>query len=285
MDHVVHLQTERPRLFAIAYRMLGTVSDAEDVLQDAYLRIAGVTDCETPEAMLTTIVVRLCLDHLKSARVQRETYVGPWLPEPLPTDEHTIDRDSVALAFLVLLEALTPAERAVYVLHEIFDYSHDEIGETLGKPAGTSRQLLRRARVRIGERRPRFVPAPEQKERVLATFFQACATGDVAAMQTLLVEDVRLTADGGGLAPTARKVVRGSDHVARFIVGLSRRVREGLTVEATEMNGALAVVLRTATGLDTITMLDLDESCRICRVSVVRNPEKLAASERVLKNR
>lgn len=274
---------DRARLFAIAYRMLGTVSDAEDVLQDAYLRLARITDCVSPGAMLTTIVVRLCLDHLKSARVQRESYTGPWLPEPVPTDETTIDRASIALAFLVLLESLSPAERAVYVLHEVFDFSHEEIARTLDKRVGTCRQLLRRARARVGERQQRFVPAPADRERVLSTFVHACATGDIDAMRTMLADDVRAAADSGGLVSSARNVLEGRDRVARFLVGIARRFHADSTVERIEMNGAPALIVRDAAArISTMIVLDLDDDLQIADVAIVRSPPKLAACARAL---
>lgn len=271
-----HLASERPRLFALAYRMLGTASDAEDVLQDAFLRAEAVEDARAPGALLTTIVVRLCLDHLKSARRQRETYVGPWLPEPIATDDGTFDRDSVGAAFLVLLEALTPEERAVYVLHEIFDYPHEEIARLLEKQTGTCRQLLRRAKLRVGERRTRFYASPRERDRIVGTFLEACLTGRVEAMATLLADDVRATADGGGKATAARKVVTGRPLVAKFLVGLAKRASPAASLAIAELNGAIGVLIRIRGAVVTTITLELDAAGRIADVGLMRNPDKLA---------
>src|SRR4051794_32989854 len=179
----------RALLFSIAYRMLGSVMDAEDVVQDAYLRWqnAPADEVESPKAYLSAIVTRLCLDQLKSARVQREQYVGPWLPEPLvtpvgaeavPPDERIGEQESISLAFLVLLESLTPPERAVFLLHEVFDYSFAEVAGIVGRSEPTCRQLFRRARQHIVQHRPRFPASPAEHERLTASFLRACSTGD-----------------------------------------------------------------------------------------------------------
>src|SRR5207249_9843651 len=180
--------TDRPLLFSIAYRMLGSASDAEDVLQDAWLRYSGVdqSTIRSPRALATTIVTRLCLDRLKSARATREEYIGPWLPEPVLTSEvegpdTMLQRsESVTLAFLVLLETLSPHERAVFLLREVFEYEHAEIAELLGLSAANCRQLFHRAQMHLAERRRRFAPAREAQQRLLARFLQACRQGDIA---------------------------------------------------------------------------------------------------------
>jgi RNA polymerase sigma-70 factor (ECF subfamily) len=272
-------QVERARLFAIAYRMLGAVGDAEDVIQEAFLRFREQKPDSAP-ALLTTIVVRLCLDHLKSARVRREQYVGLWLPEPLPTNEHTVDRDSIAMAFLILLETLSPDERAVYVLAEVFDFSHEEIARTLDKRVGTCRQLLRRARARVGRRERRFSPTTEQRDIILKTFVRVCETGDLSGMRSLLASNVCARADGGGKIAAARKMIEGRDRVARYLVGIARRIGADTGAATREMNGMPALFLQGRMGFKLVAILELNTSLQISNVDIVVNPDKLVAAER-----
>src|SRR4051812_35256629 len=206
----------RPRLFGIAYRMLGSVSDAEDVVQDAYLRWQQVDQAEvrSAEAFLTTIVVRLSLDVLQSARVRREQYVGPWLPEPLLVDEHDPAEvaelaDSLSMAFLVVLEALAPDERAAFLLREVFGYDYDEIAAMLEKQPATCRQLVSRAKRRVGERRQRYDTDRRRGQELAQRFQEACATGDVDALMAMLSDDATLWTDGGGVVQAARRVIVG----------------------------------------------------------------------------
>ena len=209
-------QSYRPLLFSIAYRMLGTASDAEDVVQDAWIRYASAQpqDLRSSKAWLTTVVTRLCLDRLKSARATREEYVGPWLPEPVLTsteerpDAMLQRHESVTLAFLVLLETLSPEERAVFLLKEVFDYSHDEIGEMLQMTAANARQLLHRAKEHVADRRPRFSLNPEAERETAKRFVAALTANDASALTDLLAEDVGFWADGGG------KVTHGSSSAA-----------------------------------------------------------------------
>ena len=220
-------------LFSIAYRMLGSVMDAEDLVQETYLRWeeARETDVRSPRAFLTTIVTRLALNHLRSARTKRETYVGPWLPEPLVTKDppDTVElAESLSMAFLVLLERLAPVERAAFLLHEVFDFEYAEIARVLDKTEANCRQLVARARKRVGSPQARFQADPGQARRLVEKFTQAAFAGDMEGLVALLAEDITLWGDGGGKVPgAALKPVRGAASVARFALGvmsaLSRR--------------------------------------------------------------
>lgn len=256
---IEQFETYRPLLFAIAYRMLGTVAEAEDVVQDAWLRVQNkVTEqIEKPKQYLSTIVTRLCLNQLNSARVQREQYLGPWLPEPIPTAdrpelvnplEKAMTHDSISIAFLVLLESLQPTERAVFLLHEIFDYKHGEIAAMLGKTEAACRQLLRRAKQHVAERRPRFTANPVEHEQLLQSFIQVVELGDVDSFLQLLTEDVTLVPDGGGERGAAIRVLRGRDAVAAFAQGTYRRSPPGITFTIQVLNGQPAIVARRADG-------------------------------------
>jgi len=285
---------DRPLLFSIAYRMLGSASDAEDVLQDAWLRYRGVdaSTIRSPKAFATTLVTRLCLDRLKSARATREEYIGPWLPEPVLTSEIAspdtmLQRaESVTLAFLVLLEKLSPEERAVFLLKEIFEYSHAEVSEILGTTAHNSRQLLHRAKARLAEGRPRLVGTPESRRALAARFARAFTAGDGSELTALLAEDVGLWSDGGGKASAARRPLLGRDAVLNFFVGLHRTAAHlGLSREASitleDINSEPALVVRVGARLESIFVLSIDGDA-ITGIRVVRNPEKLARIDRQL---
>jgi len=248
--------TDRPLLFSIAYRMLGSASDAEDVLQDAWLRYrsADETTIRSPKAFATTIVTRLCLDRLKSARAAREKYVGPWLPEPVLTSEverpdSVLQRaESVTLAFLVLLETLSPEERAVFLLKEIFEYAHSEIAEMLGTTIDNSRQLLHRAKARLAEARPRLSGTAQSRRAVAERFARAFASGDASALTALLAGDVDMWSDGGGKVSAARRPLVGRDEVLNFLIGVQRTAQNaGLTNDASlaieDVNSEPALVL------------------------------------------
>lgn len=277
-SHAEVFQAERPRLLAVAYRMLGTWGDAEDAVQDAFLRFreSAIDALGSPRGFLTTVVVRLCLDVLKSARVQRERYHGLWLPEPVRTDEQTVDRDSIAMAFLVLLETLSPEERAVYVLHEIFDYTHPEIAAMLHKTEDATRQMLRRAHQRVAARQPRYAISDGDRRRLVSQFMAACTTGDADAVRALLTEDAIAWTDGGGKAAAAPNPVLGAERVARYLTGLAKKGAPNAGVEIAELNGAPAVVLRRGDAIDTVIVLELASDGRIQRVQMVRNPDKLS---------
>ncbi len=286
-------QAHRPLLFGIAYRMLGSAAEAEDVVQDTYLRYAGADSgtVRQPRAFLSTIATRLALDRLSAARATREHYIGPWLPEPVLTapdnaPEAAERHESVSLAFLVLLETLTPQERAVFLLREVFEYEYEEIAAMLELSAANCRQLLHRARARIAERRPRFRPAPEQRRRMVEQFTAAVEQGDVQGLAALLVEEVVYTADGGGKVQAARRPVFGNSAVARLLLGLMGRVSSlpafaGARLVDACVNGGDAQLLVVGGRIDTVTAWEWRDE-RIAAIHAVRNPDKLAFLQRQL---
>ena len=267
-------EAHRTLLFGIAYRMLGSAADAEDVLQEARLRWLGADQAEVtnPRGFLVTIVSRLCLDQLGSARVRREQYVGPWLPEPIATPPDA-DPESLSMAFLLLLERLSPAERAAFLLTEVFDYSHAEVAVALGKSEEACRQLASRARRHVREGKPRSVDRAEH-QRVLGAFVAACASGDLAGLERLLAGDAVVHSDGGGRVRAARNLVVGASRSARLLVGLARKGGAHLTIEPCEVNGLPALRMREAGRVDSVLSLDVRDG-RIAAVFLVRNPDKL----------
>lgn len=280
----------RPYLFAVAYRMLGSGSDAEDVVQDAYLRYQAAPrdDVRSPKAFLTTLVSRLCLDRLKSARAQRERYVGPWLPEPVPTADAdpgplpTVERrEAVSLAFLVLLERLAPEERAAYVLREAFDYGYDEIAGVLGKTPAATRQLVHRARERVAAGRPRFAAAPAEQRLLTERFLAACERGDLASLTAVLAPNVVSWSDGGPTVKAARLPIPGRERVARFLAGLLRQAPAGFRAEPVELNGGAALLLWNGDALHGVLALDGQDGL-IEELRFVLNPDKLAYLRRRL---
>ena len=271
----------RPLLFSIAYRMLGSVMDAEDVVQEAFLRWqrAPRTEVRSPKAYLSAVVTRLCIDQLRTARTRREEYVGPWLPEPLPTeppDTVTID-ESLSMAFLVLLESLNPTERAVFLLREVFDYDYEEISRLVGKSEANCRQIARRARDSVAARRPRFESSPEQEERLMASFLEASLGGDMEGLVSVLSEDVTLWSDGGGKTRAAMNPIHGADRVSRFIFGILREAPPGLVVRRTRVNGRPGIIGYFADGRpQSVTTFEVAGG-RIRAIRIVVNPEKLGA--------
>jgi len=274
----------RSTLTALAYRMLGSVMDAEDVVQEAFLRWQQVAETEiaSPKAYLTTVVTRLCLDQLRSARVQREEYIGPWLPEPLVAEDAAACAgtaalaDSLSMAFLVLLESLSPLERAVFLLHDVFAYSYDEIAAVVGKSAANCRQIAVRARRSVDARRPRFAPSPAQRERLTRQFVQTCTTGDMQGLLSLLAEDVTLWADSGGKARAARRPIHGADDVARFLASVATKAPAGYTVRLAPINGEIGIVTELDGQVTGAVTLEIAEG-RITGIRYVANPEKLGA--------
>jgi RNA polymerase sigma-70 factor (ECF subfamily) len=251
----------RPLLFSIAYRMLGSVSDAEDVVQDAYLRYHGTladgTEIESPKAFLSAVTTRLAIDHLRSARVRRETYVGPWLPEPLLTDsgapdpaEGAAQADTISMAFLLVLERLGPTERAVFLLHDVFDYDFAEIGRIVGKSAENCRQIAVRARKHVSAHRPRFAPSPERRDELADRFVAALTEGKVEGLVELLAADVVVTGDSGGLRPSWPRAIEGRERVVRLLAGIAEQLRAvgGLRIEPAEVNGQPGAVVRDESG-------------------------------------
>jgi RNA polymerase sigma-70 factor, ECF subfamily len=289
-------QAQRPRLFAVAYRMLGSASDAEDVVQDAWLRYANAReqDVRSPAAYLTTIVTRLCLDRLKSARASREEYVGPWLPEPVVTDdvpgpERSVAlAESVTLAFMVLLETLSPEERAVFLLREVFEHDYDDIAVMLDTTPANCRQLFHRAKARIADRRPRFPDAVHDKRPLIGRFVDALRTADERELTSILAEDVGFWSDGGGKALAARRPVFGRAQVAGLLAGFRRSAPSAgvdlatVSLDIAEVNGEPAMLLRVAGRLDSVYAFSTDEHV-ITAIHVVRNPDKLLFLERQLK--
>lgn len=278
-------ETYRRYLFAIAYRMLGSASEAEDIVQDAYLRSSGsnIRHAESTKAYLATIVTRLCLDHLRSARVNRETYIGPWLPDPVPTDHLTarlVDsaerRDQLSLAFLLMLERLTPEERAVYVLREAFDYSHGEIADMLGKPVATIRQHAHRARERVQSDRRRFVATPERHRELVDRFVDATRSGDLESLTELLTDDVVAWTDGGPARQAARRPIVGADAVARGLIGAVNKFFGDARPTIEDLNGGLALLLWDGAELRIAITFELTETGKIAGLRSVLNPEKLA---------
>ena len=266
-------------MFAIAYRMLGSVVEAEDVLQDAWVRWQSATSVVAPEAWLTTTVSRLCLDRLKAARVQREVYVGPWLPEPLETAPDETDPESVSVAFLLLLERLTPLERAVFLLHRVFDYSHREIASLLQENESVVRQALHRAREHVAAGKRRFAPTKEAHMALLGAFAAASQGGDLAALRSILATDVKAWTDGGGRTRAARKVVEGADAVARLFVGLAKKFPVTGTLELQELNGLPAFVVWQDDLPEMVVSLEIADTL-ISAVYVLLNPDKLASLRR-----
>jgi RNA polymerase sigma-70 factor (ECF subfamily) len=296
MDEDV-FSTDRPLLFSIAYRMLGSASDAEDVLQDAWLRYRGVdrSTIRSPKAFATTIVTRLCLDRLKSAQTTRQEYIGPWLPEPVLTSEvagpdAVLQRsESVTLAFLVLLERLSPEERAVFLLKDIFEYEHSEIAEILGTSPENSRQLLHRAKTRVANGRSRLTGSPQSRRAVAERFARALSAGDGSELTTLLSKDVGLWSDGGGKTSAARRPLLGRARVLAFLIGLRRTaLAAGVTADVSlriaDVNSEPALVLRIAQRLESIFVFSIEDDA-ISGIRVVRNPDKLARIDRQLKTR
>jgi RNA polymerase sigma-70 factor (TIGR02957 family) len=294
MISVDEFESYRPLLFSIAYRMLGSASDAEDVIQDSWVRSADAqpSDLRSTKAWLTTVVTRLCLDRLKSARAAREQYVGPWLPEPVLTSSEErpdamLQRDeSVTLAFLVLLETLSAEERAVFLLKEVFDYSHDEIAGMLEMTAANARQILHRAKARVAERRPRFTGDPEAKRAMAKRFVAALAANDPAALTGLLAEDVGFWGDGGGKVAASRRPLSGRDAVLNLLLGINRvaaaqGVLPDVSVNVIDVNFEPALAIRLRGQLDSIYALEIRDGA-IQGIRAIRNPDKLAFIERQL---
>lgn len=273
----------RPLLFSIAYRMLGSAMEAEDIVQDTYLRYhnAASESIDSPKAFLTTIVTRLCINQLNSARMQRETYIGPWLPAPLLTQNqpaaHLTQYDSISMAFMVLLESLSPAERAVFILREVFDYDYGEIGEILDKSESACRQLFSRAKKHIADNRPRFKPNPDEHRQILERFAEAISAGDIDTLTTMLTEDITLWGDGGGKARGAALYpLHGHEAVAVFVMGTLRFLPEGAIPEITNVNGEPALVVRDASA-KAIVVISIDiRHQKVSGIRAIANPDKLS---------
>ncbi|WP_084210577.1 RNA polymerase sigma-70 factor [Pseudonocardia acaciae] len=281
------VETLRPLLFSIAYRMLGTVSDAEDVVQEAFARyqrtLLDGTEIGSPRAFLSAVTTRLAIDQLRSARVRRESYVGQWLPEPLLTDGgrddpalHAERADSLSMAFLLVLERLSPVERAVFLLHDVFDYGYPEIASIVGKSEANCRQLAARARRHLADSKPRFDAARRDREELAARFFAAVADGDVDQLVEMLAKDVVVYGDGGGKVPQWSRPIVGAERVAKLLANLGKGMRNlGIGMRPREVNGQPGVMVLDADGqLTNVFVLDIADGV-VQTVRSVINPDKL----------
>ncbi len=272
---------ERQRLLGLAYRMLGSWAEAEDAVQEAWLRWhrTEAAEIRSPAAWLTTAVTRICIDELRSARIAREQYVGTWLPEPVATEDAGPDGriemlDGLEVALLVVLERLAPAERAAFLLREVFDYGYDEIAAILGKSEAACRQLVSRARRRVNQDRPRFEVVPGEQERVFGVFVSAVESGDLAKLESLFAEDAALYSDHGGKAVAARNVVRGAERMSRFFAGLRRKMSSRHSVRPCRINGMPGLLGYEDGTLITALAFEVAEG-RIRTAYAWRNPDKL----------
>lgn len=292
-DATAIFERHRPHLFGVAYRLLGSAQDAEDVVQEAWIRFSRVPleDVESPRPYLVTIVTRLALDVLRSARALRETYVGPWLPEPVPTErlaeaepgEWLARQQTASIAFLWLLERLNPVERAVLVLHDAFDYSHEEIGRIIGRTAVASRQALRRARRRVEEGRAAEglrpgLPPDDRHRRLARTFIEAAEGGSLQSLLDLLAEDVVMVSDGGGRASAATRPVLGRDRVSRLLAGIAAHFPEG-RIAAGDYNGAPSLLGYWRGALVLLFVFGFDADGEITEIFAIRNPDKLPSAD------
>ncbi len=277
-ERLADFEAQRPRLLRLGYRMLGSVSEAEDVLQDAWLRWTRVEDgVDAPAAYLTRIVTRLCLDQMKSARARRETYVGSWLPEPLlgSTDPDERVADDVTLTLMLALERLSPLERAAFLLHDVFGVDLSEVAATLEREPAAVRQLAVRARKHVQDGRPRYRMAEAEADRIARAFFAASRDGDTTALASLLARDVEIHSDGGGRVHAFRNVIRGIDHVQRLFAKLAGKPYfQPVLLRTAIIDGLPGFVSRDRGGVLQTTALDVCDG-QIAAIYMVRNPEKL----------
>lgn len=270
------LQSLRPRMMSVAYRMLGSVADAEDVVQDAFLRYQTAGEVSSPEGFLVKVTTRRCLDQLRAER-RRKKYIGPWLPEPIETSDslsHNMFSESLTQAFLMMLECLSPGERAAFLLRNVFDYEYSEIAEILGKSESNVRQMVSRAKFRLGEDQPRFPSAPEKADELADRFLSACRSGDVKLIEELFAEEIEVHSDGGGKAFAARKVIRGSNRAAKFLSGVFSRKLPHCEVAVVKVNGEPGYVATHQGRVVLVTTLHVEEGIRA--IYMMRNPDKLA---------
>jgi len=275
-ERTAQFMAERGRLFGIAYRMTGSAMDAEDILQEVFLKWQVVLGVDAPPAYLTTMTTRACIDYLRSARVQREQYVGEWLPEPIPTPiTDTVQlSESLSLAFLVILERLSPVERAVFLLREVFDYDYTEIATMLQKSDANCRQIFARARKHVNEHRPRFTPSDHAHEILLSQFLQACAEGNLNNLTALLSQEAVLVSDGGGVVKSPLLPIIGADRIARFFLGLVKRAGGEAYPRFVSVNGQTGIAIYYQGKLTYLIVFQTEQG-KISRVYVVANPHKL----------
>ncbi|TJZ59416.1 RNA polymerase sigma-70 factor [Streptomyces piniterrae] len=280
-------EEHRPVLHGVAYRMLGRVADAEDVVQDAWLRwsAADRTEVREPPAYLVRVTTRLAIDRLRQVQSRRESYVGPWLPEPLATDigstvpdaaERAVFTESVTLAVLVVMESLSPLERAVFVLREAFGYPYAEIATVLERSEAAVRQLAGRARRHVEEGKPRFDVDHDQQRDLTERFLAAAAGDDLDGLLSLLAADARLVGDSGGKAKAPLRIIESADKVARFLAGVAKSVPAGMEFTLLELNGGIALLAHSGGKPDSVTQFDIEDG-RIRTVYIVRNPDKLVS--------
>jgi RNA polymerase sigma-70 factor (ECF subfamily) len=278
-------EAHRPVLMGVAYRMLGRVADAEDVVQEAWLRwsAADRTEVREPRAYLVRVTTRLAIDRLRQVKARGEAYVGPWLPEPYVTDfgdtvpdtaERAVLADSVSLAVLVVLESLSPLERAVFVLREAFGYPYADIATMLDRGEPAVRQLAARARKHVDERRPRYEVDPAQRRDLTERFLAAAAEGDLAGLMAMLAPDVRLVGDSGGKAQAPLRILENADNVGRFVVAVAEKGVPEMSFRFLELNGGPAVLVLSGDTPDSVLQVDVSAG-RIRSVYIVRNPDKL----------
>ncbi|GHA28785.1 RNA polymerase sigma24 factor [Streptomyces spiroverticillatus] len=286
-DAAALFEEHRPVLIGVAYRMLGRVADAEDVVQEAWLRWSAEDreEVRTPRAYLVRITTRLAIDRLRHVQSRREAYVGPWLPEPLATDldasvpdtaERAVLAESVSLAVLVVLESLSPLERAVFVLREAFGFPYGEIAAALDRSDAAVRQLAGRARKHVDARKPRFDVDPAERQELTERFLAAAAGGDLGDLLALLAPEVRLVGDGGGKVRLSLRVVESADKVARFLAGIAKKAAPGTEIRFAELNGGPALVSSVDGVVDAVFQLDVADGL-IQTVYIMRNPDKLSA--------
>ncbi len=291
MDAALSFEPHRRRLLGLAYRMLGSLAEAEDAVQDAYLRWHGADrdEVKDPRAFLTTATTRICLDVLRSARARREEYVGQWLPEPvvdtkaLAPDAQTELAEDLSIALLLALDRLSPLERAAFLLHDVFDCSFSEVASALGRSEGACRQLATRARTHVREARPRDESvardrgdrATSRHDELVVAFVDASRSGDLDALMSMLAEDARLVADGGGKVQAALNVIEGSDRIARFINGVrTKGFAEGTTLRFGPVNGLPGLIMYSTDGSVQTVAFEIEDN-RIRTIYSVRNPDKL----------
>ena len=291
-DPTLTFDSHRRRLQGIAYRMLGSVAEAEEVVQDAWLRWheADKSSFDSAEAWLVTVVTRLSIDRLRAAKVQREHYIGPWMPEPTLTDapetpEQMLERaDNISVAFLAVLERLAPEARAAFLLREVFDADYDDVARTLGKSEAACRQLVHRAKAQVQEARPRFQVSRETHQRLLRAFADAAARGSLKALKALMAEDVELIGDGGGKVQTFSKILRGSQRLAQLYFALWRRMGAGVRMELVDINGEPGLLRFLDGELESAQTFEI-EGERIVRIRAQRNPDKLARIAQLLSSK
>ncbi|MGW7383532.1 RNA polymerase sigma-70 factor [Streptomyces sp. NPDC054794] len=280
-------EEHRPVLMGVAYRMLGRVADAEDVLQDAWLRWSGADHGQVrePRGYLVRVTTRLAIDRLRQIRTRGEAYVGPWLPEPYVTDfgdtvpdaaERAVLADSVSLAVLVVMESLSPLERAVFVLREAFGYPYADIAAVLDRGEAAVRQLAGRARRHVEERRPRYEVDPAERRELTERFLAAAAEGDLDGLMSLLAPDVRLVGDSGGKAKAPVRILETADKVGRFVIGAARKDAPGLSFRFVEVNGGFAVLALAGDKPDSVLQLDVADGV-VRAVYIMRNPDRLGS--------